>query len=118
MVCLNLRFYLRWKTKVTYMNIISSVSAATGLPKKLIDSTYRAYWKAIREYIISLPLKEDLTDEEFMKLRPNINLPSLGKLNVTLDRYHGMKKHFEMHYKNYKGNKYKKQDNNAEDNKD
>jgi hypothetical protein len=103
---------------MTYEEIISQVSTDTGLAYRLVDKTYRAYWKAIREYIKSLPLKEDLTDEEFMQLRPNINLPSLGKLNVTLDRYHGMKKHFEIHYKNYKGKKYKKQDNNAEDNKD
>ena len=102
---------------MTYKEIISSVSSETGLPFRLVDRTYRAYWKAIRKYIKALPLKKDLTDEEFMQLRPNINLPSLGKLNVTLDRYHGMKKHFEIHYKNYKGNKYKKQDNNAEDNK-
>ena len=100
---------------MTYEEIISRVSAETGLTTRLVDRTYKAYWKVIREYIKSLPLKEDLTDEEFMQLRPNINLPSLGKLNVT---YHGMKKHFEMHYKNYKGKKYKKQDSNAEDNKD
>lgn len=100
---------------MTYEEIISRVSTDTGLAKRLVDRTYRAYWKAIREHIKSLPLKEDLTDKEFMQLRPNINLPSLGKLNITLDRYHGMKKHFEIYYKNYKGNKYKKQDNNAED---
>ena len=103
---------------MTYEEIISTVSADTGIPSRLVGRIYKAYWKAIREYIKSLPLKEDLTDEEFMQLRPNINLPSLGKLNVTLDRYHGMKKHFEIHYKNYKGKKHKKQDNNAEDNKD
>lgn len=98
---------------MTYEDIISKVSASTGLPKKLVDRTYRAYWKAVREHIIALPLKEDLTDEEFLALQPNINIPSLGKLHVTLDRYHGMKKYFDMHYKNYKGNKYRK-DNNAE----
>ena len=103
---------------MTYGEIISRVSIETGLSPRLVDRTYKAYWKAIREYIKSLPLKEDLTDGEFMQLRPNVNLPSLGKLNVTLDRYHGMKKHFEINYKNYKGNKYKKQDSNAEDNKD
>ena len=96
-----------------YSEIISKVAADNNLPVRLVDRTYRAYWKAIRKYITALPLKEDLSDEEFLKLRPNINLPSLGKLNVTLDRYHGMKKHFELNYKNYKGKKYKK-DNNAE----
>jgi len=103
---------------MTYSDATLKVSTETGYPLRLVDRTYKAYWKVIREYIKSLPLKKDLTDEEFMQLRPNINLPSLGKLNVTLDRYHGMKKHFEKHYKNYKGKKYKKQDNNVEDNKD
>ena len=92
---------------MTYKEIIAEVSSQTGLPQKIVDRTYKAYWKAIRQHITSLPLKEDLTDEEFQKLRVNVNLPSLGKLNVTLDRYHGMKKYFEIHYKNYKGNKYK-----------
>jgi hypothetical protein len=101
---------------MTYKEIIAEVSSQTGLPQKIVDRTYKAYWKAIRQHITSLPLKEDLTDEEFQKLRVNVNLPSLGKLNVTLDRYHGMKKYFEIHYKNYKGNKYKK-NNNAENNK-
>jgi hypothetical protein len=102
---------------MSYEEIISTVAVETGLPSRLVDRTYKAYWKIIREHIKSLPLKEDLTDEQFVNLQPNINLPSLGKLNVTLDRYHGMKKHFEIHYKNYKGNKYKKKDN-AENNKD
>ena len=59
---------------------------------KIVDKTYRAYWRAIREHITSLPLKEDLTDEEFLRLRPNVNIPSIGKLYVTLDRYHRLKK--------------------------
>lgn len=102
---------------MTYKRIIAKVSEQTGLSQKIVDRTYKAYWKAIRQHITSLPLKEDLTDEEFQSLRPNVNLPSLGKLNVTLDRYHGMKKYFALHYNNYKGKKYKK-NSNAEDNKD
>lgn len=88
-----------------YNEIITQVAAELGLPKVLVNRSYRAFWKAIREHITSLPLKEDLTDEEFLKLQPNVNIPSIGKLYVTLDRYHGMKKHFEMRYKNYKGKK-------------
>ena len=79
---------------MTYGEIISKVAEDTGLSKILVDRTYRAYWRAIREHITSLPLKDDLTDEEFSKLRPNINIPSIGKLYVTLDRYRRMKKMF------------------------
>lgn len=74
--------------------IIKKVSEQTGIPKEVVDRTYRAYWKVIRKHITSLPLKENLTDEEFMKLQPNINIPSIGKLYVTLDRYQRMKKAF------------------------
>ena len=79
---------------MTYGEIISKVAEDTGLSKILVDRTYRAYWRVIREHITSLPLKDDLTDEEFSKLRPNINIPSIGKLYVTLDRYRRMKKMF------------------------
>lgn len=77
---------------MTYDEIIRKVSEENNLPKNLVDRTYRAYWKAIREHITSLPLKEDLSDEEFLKLQPNVNIASIGKLNVTLDRYKRMKK--------------------------
>lgn len=77
---------------MTYDEIISAVSTQTGLPERLVDRTYRAYWRVIRSHIVSLPLKEDLTEEEFLKLQPNINIPSIGKLHVTLDRYKRMKK--------------------------
>lgn len=98
---------------MTYREIISKVSESTGLPRGLVDKTYKAYWKAIRNHITSLPLKEDLTDAEFLSLQPNINIPSIGKLYVTLDRYHGVKKNFEIQYKKYRDKKYKKDKKNA-----
>ena len=101
---------------MVYEEIISKVAEELNLPKKFVDRTYRSYWRIVRQHIVALPLKENLTDEEFSKLRPNINIPSIGKLYVTLDRYHNMKRHFATHYKNYKGNKYKK-DNNVKDKK-
>ena len=77
---------------MTYDEIVAKVAEDNGLSKRLVDRTYGAYWKSIREYITSLPLKDDLTDDEFNAIRPNINIPSIGKLYVTLDRYKSMKK--------------------------
>lgn len=77
---------------MNYDEIITKVAESTGLTKHLVDRTYRAYWKTVRSYITSLPLKDDLTDEEFLKLRPNVNIPSIGKLYVTFDRYKRMMK--------------------------
>lgn len=83
---------------MTYDEIITEVSSELKLPRTLVDKTYKAYWKTIREHIGSQPLKQDLSDEEFLKLRPNVNIPSIGKLTVTQDRYKRMKKSQE--YKN------------------
>lgn len=77
---------------MTYDEITAKVAEDTGLTRHLVDRTYRAYWKTVRGYMSSLPLKEDLTDSEFMSLRPNVNIPSIGKLYVTLERYRKMKK--------------------------
>lgn len=77
---------------MTYDEIIQKVSEELDLPKKFVDKIYRAFWRAVREHIESLPLKEDLTDEQFMELQPNVNIPSIGKLYVTLDRYRRLKK--------------------------
>lgn len=81
---------------MTYDEIISKVSESTGIEKRIVDRGYKAYWKAVREHIIALPLKEELSDEEFLKLRPNINIPSIGKLHVTLERYKRLKRQSEI----------------------
>lgn len=75
-----------------YERVIAKVADTVGLDKDLINKIYKAYWKAVREHIEGLPLKEDLSEEDFNKLRPNVNIPSLGKLYVTYDRYKRIKK--------------------------
>lgn len=76
---------------MTYDEIVSGIADSMGLPKTVVDRTYRAYWRAIREHITSLPLKQDLTEEEFSKLRPNINIPSIGKLYITFGRHEALR---------------------------
>jgi len=78
---------------MTYDDMVSEVSNSTGLSKTFVNKVYRAYWRAVREYIKALPLKDDLSEEEFLKVRPNVNIPSIGKLYVSLDRYKKLKKH-------------------------
>lgn len=74
--------------------IYQRVSEETGIDKRVVKTAYRLYWRFIKDTISVLPLKEDLTEEEFGKLRTNFNIPSLGKLCLTWDRYVGMKKRF------------------------
>ena len=76
-------------------NIILSVSKDLGISPDVVEKVYRAYWLYIKTTIEALPLKEDLTEEEFSKLRTNFNIGSLGKLFVTYKHYVGIKKRFE-----------------------
>ena len=81
---------------MTYSIIIGKVSEELNLPEEVVDKTYRAYWLFIKSHIQSLPLKKNLNEEDFAKLRTNFNIPSLGKLCVTWDRLVGCKKRFKI----------------------
>lgn len=81
---------------MTYLDIITRVSEELNLDKEVVDKTYKAYWQYIRTSIQALPLKENLSEEDFLKLKTNFNIPSLGKLCVTWDRLVGCKKRFEI----------------------
>lgn len=72
---------------MTYDEIVKKVASEVGLTPTFVNKIYRAYWKAIKDHITSMPLMDNLTDEEFLKLRPNVNVASLGKFYVTLDYY-------------------------------
>lgn len=78
-----------------YSEAIQHVSKELGLSSEVVKAAYESHWKFIRETIKALPLKEDLSEEEFNKLRTNFNIPSLGKLACTYERYMGMKKQYK-----------------------
>lgn len=78
-----------------YRKAIKEVAEELGIPEEVAKAAYESYWVFIRESIKELPIKEDLTEEEFSKLRTNFNVPSLGKLSCTYKRYQGMRKRYE-----------------------
>lgn len=92
-----------------YKEKAEEVSKKLDLPLEVVEAAYESFWLFIRESIKELPLKEDLTEEEFKDLQPNFNIPSLGKLNCTYDRYTRIKNR----YKLFK--KFLKDDDNKED---
>lgn len=81
---------------MTLNEIITKVSTELNLPEDLVKKTYSEYWSYIRNTIEDLPLKNNLTQTDFSELRTNINVPSLGKINCTYERYIGMKKRFNI----------------------
>lgn len=80
---------------MNYPDIIGKVSQEMGLPPEVVDTAYKSYWKFIKQTIQSLPLKDNISEEDFTKLRTNFNIPSLGKLTCTFDRMVGVKKRFK-----------------------
>lgn len=78
-----------------YSEAIKQVSIELGLPPRVVKEAYESYWTFIRKNIKALPLKENLSKEEFDKLRTNFNIPSLGKLSCTYDRFIGVNKRFK-----------------------
>ena len=80
---------------MTYEQIIESVANELQLPVDLVRKTYKAYWQFVRDTIEQLPLKDDISEEDFKKIKTNFNIPSLGKLYCTRDRYLRVKKRFE-----------------------
>ena len=81
---------------MTLNEIIAKVSIELNLPEDLVRNTYSEYWSYIRNTIEDLPLKNNLTQTDFSELRTNINVPSLGKINCTYERYMGMKERFNI----------------------
>ncbi len=75
-----------------FQRAIKEVAAKHNLPVEVVTVAYRSYWEFIKATAQALELKGDITEEEFSKMRPNFNIPSLGKLYITWDKLVGVKK--------------------------
>lgn len=75
--------------------IIKQVSNDLNIPLEVVNKAYESFWGFIRSKIVELPLKKDLSEEEFSRLRTNFNIPSLGKLNCTYKRMIGIKQKYK-----------------------
>lgn len=67
-------------------DIATKAALQLNLPPNLVWGVYKLYWSFIRQHISNMPLKDINSEEEFSKLRPNINIPSLGKFHVGWER--------------------------------
>lgn len=94
---------------MNYNDIVKKVSEDTGIPSDIIDKVYKTFWLFIRSSVQNLPLKRELTETEFLNLRTNFNVPSLGKLTCTHQRYLGVKEKFN-HIKKLRRNEEAKKD--------
>lgn len=72
---------------MNYQGILNKVSKDTGLSINEVDKIYKAFWSFIRNSVQEIPFKEELTETEFLSLRPNFNIPSIGKLCISYEAY-------------------------------
>lgn len=71
--------------------VYEKVALELGLNASDVKEAYNLYWEYFRKSIESLPLKENLNEEDFNSLKTSFNVPSLGKFYCTYDRYLRMK---------------------------
>lgn len=88
-------------------NTIDKLARELNLSPSVVEKVFEAYMLFIRTKIEELPLKKDLTEEDFNKLRTNFNLPNLGKLSCTYKAYIGQKKRLKKVKEYVKSNKGK-----------
>lgn len=77
-----------------YNKIFSHVAKELGLSIKDVKKAYNSYYHFIVDTIKEMDLndKEDMAEEEFNKLKKSFNIPSIGKLHMSWQRYAGLKR--------------------------
>ncbi len=79
-------------TLMTNTQILKKVAKELNLDYKDVHKVYLAYWQFIKDSIQQLPLKKDITEEEFSNLKTNFNISSLGHLTCSYGRMLNIKK--------------------------
>lgn len=85
-----------------YQELLEQVSDELKIPIEVVKEAYLSYWKFIKSKIAELPLDEELSEDQFKELRTNFNVPSIGKLTCTYDRFLRVKQ--KQQYKKEKNN--------------
>lgn len=70
-----------------YQELLEQVSNELKIPIEVVKEAYLSYWKFVKSKIAELPLDEELSEDQFKELRTNFNVPSIGKLTCTYDRF-------------------------------
>lgn len=75
-------------------NIYREIAEDLGLNESDVKDVFRLTCEFIRNKIESLPLMEDLTEEEFNKLKTTFVLPEIGKLGCDYNTYKSIRKYY------------------------
>lgn len=73
---------------------IRQVSKELNIPYEVCRKAYMSAWKFIYRNAETPVLSIDTPVEEFRRCRMNFNIPSLGKLNITEDKFNKINRKF------------------------
>lgn len=80
---------------MNYKEVLDQVANKLNIPVEVVKEAYESYWEYVRNTISELSLKDDLSEDEFNKLRVNFNIPSIGKLACPYERYKAIKDRYK-----------------------
>lgn len=80
---------------MNWQEIFKQAAQQLNMPVDTVENAYRSFWKFVKKEIEALPLTDRLSEEEFCKYRTNFNIPALGKLYCTYERYVGNWKRYD-----------------------
>ena len=72
---------------INLKDLYKEAALELGLEEEDVKEAYNLYWRFFRSEIENLPLKDELTEEEFNSLKTSFNVPHIGKFYWTYDRY-------------------------------
>lgn len=76
-------------------NIIIKVSKELSIPKDVVETIYKLYWRFIKETIESIPISKIENEEQFNEYKTSFNIVYIGKLYTDWNKIVGQRKRFD-----------------------
>lgn len=97
---------------MTYKDVVKQLAKDLGMSRKDVEKVYKEFYWAINRLASNLPLKQDLTEEEFNNLHCNFWFPYIGTIYITKQRYFKLRNRYKDRYENKEGNTNSEQNSN------
>lgn len=81
--------------------IFKEVADSLGYDEEVVKDVFMKTFEFIKMKIEELPLKTEMTEDEFNKLKTSFNLPKLGKFGCDYKTYNKLIKRHKNREKNY-----------------
>lgn len=79
----------------TLQDAILETSKKLDIPDDVVEIAYREYWNWVKNTLESIPVNEEMSEDEFKQMQTSINIPSLGKFYAKHSRAQFLLKKFK-----------------------